>query len=158
LTLVKDKDLRYLVLGTKANALGYNLAQQMHACLDEVEKDPTASCVITIAAGNSKTTDNVAFVGTFSGGLDLNTPNEDGFAAFDLALVIAKLLKRLLIFPMTTICVFNGHAVAGGLFLGLCHDFRLMVDHNAIISLPEIHLDMTLSPPYAVILRHLVEP
>ena len=119
-----------------------------------MEKDPTARCVVTIAASGAET----AFSGTFSGGLDLSTPNEDGFAAFDLPLVVMKLLKRLLLFPLPTICIFNGHAVAGGLFLGLCHDFRFMVYHKAIVSLPEIFLDMTMSPPYAAIMRHLLQP
>jgi len=37
-----------------------------------------------------------------------------------------ELLARLMEFPLPTMCVFNGTAMAGGYFLGLAHDFRVM--------------------------------
>ena len=38
-----------------------------------------------------------------------------------------NLLKRILTFGMPTVCVVNGHAIAGGVFLALAHDHSIMV-------------------------------
>jgi len=36
------------------------------------------------------------------------------------------LYKKLLTLNVPTYCVMNGHAYAGGLFLAMCHDFRII--------------------------------
>ena len=46
-------------------------------------------------------------------------------------------------------CVFNGHAFAGGLILGLMHDQRIMTsDRKCKICLSEINIGLVLPPAY----------
>jgi len=51
-------------------------------------------------------------------------------------------------FPMPTMCVFNGNAIAGGYFLGLAHDFRVMHETNGVLCLSEMKLGMAWPPAF----------
>ena len=53
---------------------------------------------------------------------------------------------------MPTLCVFNGHAVAGGLFLGLAHDFRILKD-KSFVSLSEILIGVGMGPAWTALLN-----
>ena len=57
-------------------------------------------------------------------------------------------MARLIGFSMPTLCIFNGHAIAGGYILGLCHDARIMNDNFGNICLSELKLGLPLPPPY----------
>ena len=72
--------------------------------------------------------------------------------------MFTKLLARILIFPMPTMCVFNGHAVAGGLILGLVHDFRIMREEKSFVCLSELNIGITLPPGYAAVVRRQLDP
>ena len=61
-------------------------------------------------------------------------------------------MARLLEFPMPTMCVFNGNAIAGGYIHGLCHDFRIMHESNGTICLSELKLGMHMTYPYLVVM------
>ena len=46
-------------------------------------------------------------------------------------------------------CVFNGHAMAGGLMIGLAHDFRIMTDNKKrVVSLSEMLFGLALPPAF----------
>ena len=53
-------------------------------------------------------------------------------------------MARLMEFPMVTMCVFNGTAFAGGYFLGLVHDYRIMHETTGSICLTELKLGLPL--------------
>ena len=57
-------------------------------------------------------------------------------------------MARLLEFPMPTMCIFNGTAIAGGYILGLCHDYRTMNAKVGNICLSELKLGTPLPMPY----------
>ena len=65
---------------------------------------------------------------------------------------------RLLSFPMPTIAIFNGNAIAGGYLLGLCHDYRLMHATVGMICLSELKLGMSLIEPYFHITQAKLAP
>lgn len=50
---------------------------------------------------------------------------------------------------MPTMCAFNGHALAGGLILGLVHDFRIMREEKSFVCLAELNVGISLPPGYA---------
>ena len=88
----------------------------------------------------------------FSSGFEVSLFKKDN-AFQELPSLFTKLLARILIFPMPTMCVFNGHAVAGGLILGLVHDFRIMREEKAFVCLSELNIGITLPPGYAAVVR-----
>ena len=66
----------------------------------------------------------------------------------DSIIMFQELLARLMEFPLPTMCVYNGNAIAGGYILGLAHDFRVMHESTGIICLSEMKLGLALPPPY----------
>jgi enoyl-CoA hydratase/carnithine racemase len=49
----------------------------------------------------------------------------------------------------------NGHAIAGGLILSVCHDFRL-IDKKASVQLSEIDVGLPFPIAYSKLLDHLL--
>ena len=64
-----------------------------------------------------------------------------------------EVLARLLSFPMPTLAVFNGNAIAGGYLLGMCHDYRLMHATVGSICLSELKLGFAFPDPYLHVTR-----
>ena len=70
-----------------------------------------------------------------------------------------EFLSRLIKLHLPKLCVFNGHAYAGGLLLGLCHDYIIMSDNpKAKVCLNEINLGMVPLPGYLWIAFHTLKP
>lgn len=67
-------------------------------------------------------------------------------------------MARLLEFPMPSMCVFNGNAIAGGYILGLCHDFRIMNATIGRICLSELKIGLSLAPAYMTVCSAKLSP
>jgi len=76
----------------------------------------------------------------------------------DSIILFQELLARLMEFPLPTMCVFNGTAMAGGCILGLAHDFRVMHESTGVICLSELKLGLALPPPYMGIVAAKLSP
>ena len=60
---------------------------------------------------------------------------------------------------MPSLAVFNGHAFAGGLILGLMHDQRIMTSEKKRgVCLSEINVGLTLGPVYTSICKSTMKP
>ena len=106
--------------------------------LDQIEETEGPGVLVTIGTGKRH----------FSTGFDLPFWAEK-YENFTSSIYgMQEILARLLEFPMPTMCVFNGNAIAGGYILGLVHDFRIMHESNGIICLSELKLGMSLPPAY----------
>ena len=68
------------------------------------------------------------------------------------------LMDRLMNFELPTLCVFNGNAMAGGLFLGSCHDFRIMNASKGRLCLTELRFGGMLSGPLMAVLKARFSP
>ncbi|KAG8623482.1 hypothetical protein KVT40_008458 [Elsinoe batatas] len=91
----------------------------------------------------------------FSNGLDLVHANySPGFFTDSLY----ALWRRLLIYPMPTIALINGHAFAGALILAMHHDYRIMNPHKGYLCLNEVELGVPLQPPMSSIFRQKTPP
>lgn len=55
-------------------------------------------------------------------------------------------------------CVFNGHAVAGGLLLGFVHDFIVMKKGPYITCLSEINLGFPINPANVILTKNRLDP
>lgn len=67
-------------------------------------------------------------------------------------------MARLLEFPMPTMAVFNGTAIANGLFWGLCHDQRIMNDKVGFLCLSELKLGVAIPKPYIKVTAAKLNP
>ena len=103
---------------------------EMNRCLDEIEANPTITCMISIGYGKN-----------YSQGLDLQTLSKLGKEALVKALHISfDIAVRVLTFPIPTIAAINGHCYGAGAFLAICHDYRLMREDRGYFCFPEAKL------------------
>ena len=86
----------------------------------------------------------------YSNGLDYDNAIKDP-SFFSASLF--PLWHRLLTYPMPTIALLNGHAFAGGLMLGMFHDYRLMNPHKGFLCLNELDFGAQLRPAMASVFR-----
>lgn len=85
--------------------------------------------------------------GVFSAGLDLKTvpflgPDEQKL----MIAAINRAFGRLYCFPRPTIAAINGHAIAGGMVLALCCDYRIARNDECRLGLAEVRVGV----PYPV--------
>jgi len=65
--------------------------------------------------------------------------------AAELISSILSLFGRLLIFPIPTIAVLNGHAFGAGLFVALACDWRFQRKDRGFLNFPKVNLGLPLS-------------
>lgn len=117
----------------KANAIGFDMLEQLGKALDRAE---TAGKAVIIAGRPGK----------FSAGFDLSVMSQGGDGMLKLLLGGAALSQRLLKFPTPVVLAVSGHALAmGGLYL-LSADYRIGTAGNFKLGLNEVAIGMTL--PY----------
>ena len=66
------------------------------------------------------------------------------------------LLRRVLLFPMPSLCVIQGHCYAGGLIFAMCHDFRVMREQSGRLCLSEINVGLPLPRAYDMVCSSLM--
>ena len=117
----------------KANSMNWKYFEEMGKALDQTENDGAKILVIT---GRPR---------YFSGGLDLKqlsmlAANEfEGFVT-----TFARTMLRVFSFPIPTIAVSTGHAVAGGAMLTFACDRRFAIDGPYRIQMNETAIGITL--------------
>lgn len=133
-TLVSHGHVRVLQLdadGNGQNRITPTWMKRVHACLDVVESDDDATCMVTVA--------NSTY---FSTGLDLKRLLHSADVAQDLVRRFHALLARLLAFPKLTVAAVRGHAVAGGAMVALAHDYTL-VEHDTTLCFTEVEIGIS---------------
>ena len=115
----------------KANALSFDMLQQINAALDEAQQ----AGKVVILAGRP---------GKFSAGFDLSIMGQGGDAMLDLLRQGAELSQRLLNFETPVILAVSGHALAMGALTLLSADYRIGINGNYKIGLNEVAIGMTL--------------
>ena len=84
--------------------------------LDEIEGSKEGpGVVVTIGTGRH-----------FSTGFDMGVWIQEPETYYPGMDVLRVLLDRLIRLSLPSLCIFNGNAMAGGYFLGVCHDMRIM--------------------------------
>eukprot|EP01114_Cavostelium_apophysatum_P013899 TRINITY_DN3470_c0_g1_i1.p1 TRINITY_DN3470_c0_g1~~TRINITY_DN3470_c0_g1_i1.p1 ORF type:complete len:265 (+),score=41.43 TRINITY_DN3470_c0_g1_i1:87-797(+) len=124
-----------LTMRNVENRFNPNTLKEMHAALDQIEKNETVSVLIITAEGKF-----------FSNGLDLDWMGANGSQAATNIQLAMKFLARYLVLPFPTIAAINGHAFAAGCMLALTNDFRIMRKGRGFICLPEVDIHMGLTP------------
>lgn len=137
-----------LELGEGENRLGAELLAGIDAALDEVERTEGDCALVTTARGTH-----------FSNGYDLARLRTLSLEAQrDFVAHHERLLARLLVFPVATLAVLQGHAIGGGALLALAHDWRLMREDRGYFCLPEIDARIPFRPGMLALLRARLAP
>ena len=105
-------------------------------------------CVVTIGTGSKH----------FSTGFDLKYWCEKFENKHESYYKLQHLLGRLLAFKLPTMCVMNGSALAGGYFLALAHDLRVMNLAQGEICLTELKVGVSMPLPLVAILNAKLHP
>jgi enoyl-CoA hydratase/carnithine racemase len=140
----KDGDLHLITMNDGQNTICPDWHQRMLEILDSVEGDcgHGASLVLT---GVDK---------FFCNGLNLERvmalpPEEmDVFGRR-----MAEIHSRFLVLPCPTVAAINGHAFAGGAFLALSCDYRLMREDRGWFSVSEVDVGVPVPAPMMGILQ-----
>jgi enoyl-CoA hydratase/carnithine racemase len=138
----KEGDVFILSMTSGENRFNPTFLAHFHEALDLVERNEGPAALVTTSEGKF-----------FSNGLDLDWMRENRHFAAENVKLYQKLLARLLSFPMATVAAINGHAFAAGALLTLAHDFRLMREDRGFWCLPEVELDLVMSPGLTALIR-----
>jgi len=148
--LKKEGDIYWLILNNKLNNFSFDFIRKIDAKLDEVVASTGAACLVTTSSHPK----------VFSSGLDLKflascTHKED---VHNFLLEFIRLLGRLLSFPIPTVALVNGYAIAGGLMLAMAHDFRIMRSDFGHVAMNEIDLGIPITPGMNAVVQCKVSP
>ncbi len=121
----------------KANVMSIAMINAINQALDQAESNGG----VVIINGREK---------MFSGGFDLGVFKAgDADATYTMLSSGAHLAKRLLSFPLPTICACSGHGIAMGLFLLLSTDYRIAIEGDSRFAANEVAIGMTV-PHFAI--------
>jgi len=136
-----DKKVAVVTLNDGENRFNPLFIEGFLEVLDQVEKDPSANALV-VTSSHEK---------IFSNGIDLDwlVPHiqkgdlETGKTFF---YTMNSLFRRLLLYPMPTICAISGHAFAGGAIMACAFDFRFMRSDRGFFCFPEVDLGIPFLP------------
>jgi enoyl-CoA hydratase len=115
----------------KANALSFAMIEAIHAALDIAEKEEGA----VVLEGRP---------GRFCAGFDLSVMGQGGDAMRDLVASGAELCLRLLEFPKPVVAACTGHALAAGILVVACCDYRIGARGAFKLGLNEVAIGLPL--------------
>lgn len=109
-----------------ANAMNPELLEEGTAVVEKLRRDPPAAVVLT------------GIPGYFSAGLDLKVaPTLDADGQRAMVAGINRIFSAWYTAPFPTVAAVTGHAIAGGMILALCCDYRV-VGHAGKFGLTEV--------------------
>jgi enoyl-CoA hydratase len=129
----------------KVNALSLAVLEELNAALSRAEQDDAA----VLLAGRD---------GVFSAGFDLPVLRNGGADALAMLRAGFELAARLLAFPRSVVIACTGHAVAMGVFLLLCGDYRVGASGPYKITANEVAIGLTMPRAAVEICRQRLTP
>jgi len=123
------------------NRFNPSFIAELHSALDTVEQSQGPCALVVTSEGKF-----------FSNGLDLNWMGKNRSEIPLMLKSFMKIVARVLVFPVPTIAVLNGHAFAGGCMFSMAFDFRYMNESKGFMCMPEIDLHMALTPGMSAVM------
>ena len=97
-----------------------------------IDKTEDKGVLVTIGRKDTK---------IFNQGFSLEYWSQNPLNPYQSLAAYQLLLAKILTIGLPSLCVMNGHSFAGGVFLGVTHDFRIMTnDKSKKVCLSEINL------------------
>jgi enoyl-CoA hydratase/carnithine racemase len=140
----KEGDLHLVTMNAGPNVICPEWQQRMLDILDTVEADCGKGAAL-ILTGDDK---------FFCNGLNLEVVTQ--LAPEEMVLFasrMAEIHKRFLVLPCPTIAAVNGHAFAGGAFMALSCDYRIMREDRGWFSVSEVDVGVPIPAPMMGILQ-----
>lgn len=147
--LIRKDNVFYLLLN-KGKDFTFNddNVRMIDQCLDTVQASEGAAAMITVVTSKR----------ICSSGFDMAFwRQKKGNVARSMA-SLQKLLARLLVFPVITMMLCEGHLYAGGLIFALCHDYQAMKANSGRLCLSEINIGLDLPPFYLAACKRTMGP
>jgi len=142
--LSKNNQMYTVTMNNGANMICLDWQKRMLDILDQLEATPVAGTAM-VMVGEDK---------FFSNGLNLEVLNKlDGNDWALFAAQMSEIHRRMLMLPFPTVAAVNGHAFAGGAFLALSCDYRIMREDRGWICISEVDAGVPLPQPMMEFLR-----
>ncbi|MEK6286655.1 MAG: enoyl-CoA hydratase/isomerase family protein [Acidobacteriota bacterium] len=126
-----------------ANAIDLALAGEFENALADIEQSSEIHALVLTGAGSC-----------FSAGLDLKVvPTYDRAQQQAMVMQVNRLFGGLYGLPLPTIAAVNGHAIAGGVILTLCCDYRIGAEGDYKLGLAEMRVGV----PFPVAAMSIVQ-
>jgi len=151
--LGKDGGIYTLTMNNDDNTICLDWQEQMLAALNEVEshcaKDKSdGTALVMTGAGKF-----------FSNGVNIEAMNKlDEAGVEKFATAMLEIHRRMMLLPCPTVAAINGHAFAGGAFLALSLDYRIMREDRGWIAISEVDAGVPIPAPMMEILRSKLSP
>lgn len=130
----------------KVNAMSPDMQAEIHVALDQAEDDG----LVVVIHGRP---------GVFSAGFELGVlRGDDAGESARMVLGGFELALRVLSHPRPVVVACTGHAVAMGLFLLLCGDYRVGVTQTSRLTANEVAIGLTLPHAAEQIMRNRLTP
>ena len=115
------------------NALDAPLLEELAGLFEGLAAEPAVRAAVITGEGR-----------TFSAGLDLKrVPELDWLGQRRLVDALNECFGTLYAWPKPLVAAVNGHAIAGGMILALCADWRVVADVPLQASLAEVRVGVT---------------
>jgi len=140
----KEGDLHLVTMNAGPNVICPEWQQRMLDILDTVEADCGKGAAL-ILTGEDK---------FFCNGLNLEIVTQ--LAPQEMVLFgsrMAEIHQRFLVLPCPTVAAVNGHAFAGGAFMALSCDYRIMREDRGWFSVSEVDVGVPIPAPMMGILQ-----
>ncbi|MEP4146976.1 MAG: enoyl-CoA hydratase/isomerase family protein [Halioglobus sp.] len=140
----KEGDLHLVTMNAGPNVICPEWQQRMLDILDTVEADCGKGAAL-ILIGEDK---------FFCNGLNLEVVTQ--LAPEEMVLFgsrMAEIHQRFLVLPCPTVAAVNGHAFAGGAFMALSCDYRIMREDRGWFSVSEVDVGVPIPAPMMGILQ-----
>lgn len=149
INLCKDGDIYTLTMNHISNTICLEWQEQMLEVLNEVE-NKCAKGTALIMTGEGK---------FFSNGVNIDAMNQlDKPGVEKFAQRMLEIHRRMLMLPFPTVAAINGHAFAGGAFLALSLDYRIMREDRGWICISEVDAGVPVPAPMMDILHARLSP
>lgn len=127
--LSKEGTIYTITMNNGENMICLDWQQRMLQILDQLEANPVAGTAMVLI-GEAK---------FFSNGLNLEVLNKlDGAGWTLFSEQMSEIHRRMLMLPFPTVAAVNGHAFAGGAFVALSCDYRIMREDRGWICISEV--------------------
>ncbi len=127
--LSREGSIYRVTMNNGENMICLDWQRRMLQVLDQLEENPVAGTAMVLVGENK----------FFSNGLNLELLNKlDGADWTLFAAQMNEIHRRMLLLPFPTVAAVNGHAFAGGAFMALSCDYRIMRQDRGWICISEV--------------------